>query len=135
MQWFHRQIFHNKIIKMGWLLHSNTGSLRKYKPPVLFSVSLLNNYVIVKAFSKNISSSTTLTYCQKVNLQVPVRLSFQGLPSLLGKRKSAKSTYFATGHCFIHPPLIFATQSLIISLQHIKLVSYFAEVVSENLNS
>ena len=43
-------------------------------------VSLSNNYVIVKAFSKNISGSTNLAYSKKVNLQVPVRFSFLGLP-------------------------------------------------------
>ena len=32
-------------------------------------------------------------------------------------KESTKCTYFVTGHCFIHPPLIFAVQSLIISLQ------------------
>ena len=45
----------------------------------------------------------------------------QVLLSFLGKEKSAKYTYFATGCFFIHPPLIFATQSLITELQHIKL--------------
>ena len=43
------------------------------------------------------------------------------LLSFLGNEKSTKCTYVATGCCFIHPPLIFATQSLIISLQHITL--------------
>ena len=45
------------------------------------------------------------------------RLSFQCLPSFFGKEKSAKYT-FAIGR---YSPLIFATQSLIISLQYIKL--------------
>ena len=106
---------------MGWLLNCNTGSLRKHKPAVLCSVSLSNTYVIVKACSRNIIGSTILMYSEKVNPQVPVRLSFQGLPSFLGKEKSTKCTYFATGRFFIHPHLVFATQSLIISLQHIKL--------------
>ena len=52
----------------------------------------------------------------KINLQVPIRLSFHSLPSFLGKEKSVKCIYFATGRYLIHPPLIFATQSLIISL-------------------
>ena len=64
--------------------------------------------------------STNLAYNNKVNLQVPVRLSFQGLPSFFGKEKLAKCTYFTRGCSFIHLPLIFATQSLIISLQHTK---------------
>ena len=98
---------------MGWLLFCNTGSLRKHKPFLLFSVLLSNNYLIVKAFSRNITGSTNLAFSKKVNLQVLARLSFQGLPLFLGKEKSTKCTYFAKWCCFIHPPLIFATQSLI----------------------
>ena len=98
---------------MGWLLHCNTGSLRKHKPSVPCSILLSNNYVIIKA-----CSSISLDYSKKVNLKVFVRLSFHDLPSFLGKEKFAKCTYFVTGHCFIHPPLICATQSLIISLLH-----------------
>ena len=71
----------------------------------------------IKACSRNITGSTNLVYSKKVNLQVPIRLSFQGLPSFLGKEKSTKCTYFATGCYFIHPSLTFATQSLIMSLQ------------------
>ena len=63
--------------------------------------------------------STDLAYSEKVNLKVPVRLSFQGLPSFLDTEKSGKCSYFVTGCCFIHLPLIFATESLIIALQHI----------------
>ena len=48
-------------------------------------VLLSNNYVIVKAFSGNILGSTNLAYSKKVNLQVPIRLSFLGLPWFLGK--------------------------------------------------
>ena len=98
---------------MVCLLHCNTCSLRKHKPSVPCSVLLSNNYVIVKACSRNITASTNLAYSEKVNLQVSVRLSYQGLLSFLGKEKSAKCTYLATGRCFIHPPLIFAAQSLI----------------------
>ena len=85
------------------------------------SMLLSNNYVIIKACSRNIKGSTNLTYSKNVNLLVPVRLSFQCLPLFLVKEKSAKNIYFATGCCFIHPHLIFTTESLIISLQHIKL--------------
>ena len=53
---------------------------------------------------------------RKINLQVPIRLAFHSLPSFLGKENSVKCFYFATGRYLIHPPLIFATQSLIISL-------------------
>ena len=54
-------------------------------------------------------------------LQARASISFQDLLSFLGKEKSTKSTYFATERCFIHSRLIFVTQSLIISLQHIQL--------------
>ena len=74
--------------------------------------------------------STNLAFSKKVKLQVPVRLSFQGLPVFLGKEKSAKCTYFAKGRCFVHTPLVFATLSLIISLQHIKL---FISLLSQSL--
>ena len=78
---------------------------------------------------RNITGSTNLAYSEKINLQVPVRLSFQGLSLFLGKEKLAKCTYFATGRYFIDPPLIFATQKLIISLQHIMLcISCLAKV-------
>ena len=115
----------------------------------------------MKACSRNIMGSTNLEYSKKVKLQVTVKLSFQGLPSFLGKEKSAKYTYFATALCFIHHPLIYATQSLNVLLQHIKLCisllsqslwtlcitkcherssinnseSYFAEVIRTNLIS
>ena len=114
-------MFHNEIIKMGWFLHYDTGSLRKHKPSVSCSVLLSNNYVIIKTCSKNIMGSTNLVYSEKVNPKVPVRLSFQCLPLFLVKEKLTKCSYFTTGYCFINPPIIFATQSLIISLQHIKL--------------
>ena len=143
---------------MEWFFHCKNGSLRSISHlyPVLYCYQTI---VIVKACSRNIMGSTNLAYSEKVNLQVSVELSFQGLPSFLGKEKLAKWTYFATRH-FVHPSLIFATQSLVISLQHIKLCislfsqsvstlvitycherssinseSYFAELVSKNLNS
>ena len=65
--------------------------------------------------------STNQAYRENVKLQVPIMVSFQELPSFLGKEKLLRCTSFATGRCFIHLPLFFATQGLIISLQHIKL--------------
>ena len=65
--------------------------------------------------------STNLAYRENANLQVPIMLSFQQLPLFLGKEKSLKCTYFATDRCFIHRNLFFATQIIIILLQHIKL--------------
>ena len=79
---------------MGWLLHCNTGSLRKQKPSVPCFILLSNNYVNVKACSRNIMGSTNLAYSEKVNLQIPARFSFQGLLSFLGKEKLAKCSYF-----------------------------------------
>ena len=105
----------------GWFLHYNTGYLRKHKPSVPCSVLLSNYYMIIKPCSRNIKDSTNLAYSRNMNIEVPVRLSFQSLPLLFGKKKSTKYPYFETRHCFIHPPLIFATQSLIISLDHITL--------------
>ena len=138
---------------MRWLLHCNTGCLREHKPSVPCSVLLSNNIVIVKAYSKNIMGSTDLAYSKKVDLKVPVRLHFQGLPLFPYAEKSSECSYFAsvdtalklsvhktfrrrpgrfrnvlctfnfrpastgaTGCCFIHPPLIFATEGLIILL-------------------
>ena len=83
----------------GSFHHCNTGSLRRHKLSAQCSVLPWNNYVIVKASS-----------CWAF---------FQCFPSLLGKEKSAKCIYFEKGCWFIHPALIFATQSLIKSLQHI----------------
>ena len=64
----------------GWFLHYNTGYLRKHKPSVPCSVLLSNNYVIIKPCSRNIKGRTNLAYSENVNLEVPVRLSFQNLP-------------------------------------------------------
>ena len=86
---------------MQWLLHCNTGCLREHKPSVPCSILLSNNFVIVKTYSKNIMGSTDLVYSKKVDLKVPVRLSFQGLSLFRDAEKSAKYSYFAsidTGH-------------------------------------
>ena len=105
---------------MRWLLHCNTGSLKRYKPHVPCFILGSTNCVIIKACSMNITGSTNLAYTEKVNLKVPVWLSLRGFPSFLGKEKLAKCTYYVRGPCFIHPPLIFVIQSLILLLQHIK---------------
>ena len=113
---------------MGQLLHCNTGFLKRHKQFVPCSVLLSSNYVIIKACSRNITGCTNLEYSKSINLQVPIRLSFESLPSFLGEQKSATCTYFVTGHCFIHYPWNFATQSPVISLQHIKLeISLFSQ--------
>ena len=71
---------------MGWLLHCKTGSMRKYNPSVPCSILLSNKYVIVKAFSRNITGSTNLAYSEKANLQVSVMLPFQDLLSSMAKK-------------------------------------------------
>ena len=122
------------------------------------SVLLSNNYVIVEACSKNIMGSTNLAYSQKSQAKSSCQIFFKGLPLFHGKEKLAESSC-PTTRCFIHPPLIFATQRLIVSVQHITLCisllsqslstwyylmswkilyyseSYFAEVVCKNLHS
>ena len=82
--------FNSEIIMMEWLLHSNTGSLRKHKPSVPCSALLSNIYVIIKAFSGNITDTTKLAYSKIFNLQVPVRLSFH---SLAKKSQQNASTF------------------------------------------
>ena len=65
--------------------------------------------------------STNPAHSEKVNLKVLVK-AFLSMPCFVPwQKKSGKCTYFATGRCFIHLPLIFATHRLILALQHIKL--------------
>ena len=120
MVWFSRDVSSYHLM-MEWLFHCNTSSLRKHKAPVPCSVLLSNNYAVVKACSKNIWTAPIQRTAKKSTLQFSLRLSFQCLASFLGKKKSGKCTYFATGRCFIHPPLIFATHRLILALQHLTL--------------
>ena len=117
---------------MRCLLHSITGCLREHKPSAPCSVLLSNNFVIIKACSKSMGS-TNLAYSKNVNLKVSVRLSFQGFPLFLHTEKLAKCSCFVTGCCLIHPPLIFATKSLTIPLQHI--IKLCISLISQNLNS
>ena len=60
-----------------------------------------------------------------MNLEVTLRLSFQGLQMFLGRDKLEKCTQFSTGRCCTHPILIIAAQSLIISLERIKCSIFF----------
>ena len=103
--------------------------------------------------------STNLAYSKKATYKFPSGFSFIAFLRLLPKKVAKMHTDFVTGRCFVHPPLIFATYSLIISLQHISfvlvclvkvcehsaltsvmkdpplIVSYFAEVVKKTLIS
>ena len=106
--------------------------MRKHKPSVLFPVSLSNNYMIVKAFSRNILGSINLVYCKKVNLEVPVRLSLQDLLLFLGK-EAGEIHLFCDRMLFYPSPLIVDIHSLTISLQHIKLcISLLSSKVCEH---
>ena len=71
---------------MGWLFHCNTGTLRN-ELPLSCSISPSDNYVIVKACSKNKMGRATILYSDKINIEVPIGLSFQGLPLFIYKEK------------------------------------------------
>ena len=117
-----------KLLKNGWLLHCNTGSLRRYEASVSCFISLSNNYETVKACSKNITCSINQG-SQSTNSCQAFLSKSSFIPC---QKKSAKCPYFATGRCFIHPSLIFATQSLVMSLQHIQLC---ISLVSQSLGT
>ena len=91
-------------------------------------------------------------YCEKINLEITIWLSFQGILPFLGRDRLVKCTQFSTEHYSTHLPLIFSVQSLIISLERINvsgrsllfsyfmknfllIVSYFLEVASKSLKS
>ena len=124
---------------MGWLFQCNTDTFRRNELHLPCSVS--ENYVILRACSWNITSKLTLVYNEKITLEVSHWLSFQGLTPFLSRGKLAKCTQFLTECCC---PLIFACQSLIISLERIrfcislldlslqKLIFLFHEKVSIN---
>ena len=57
----------------------------------LRSISHLYRAGNIKGSGK-IKGSINAVYSKNVNLEVPVRLSFQSLPSFLGKEKSTKCT-------------------------------------------
>ena len=71
---------------MGWLLHCNLGSLRKYNPSVPSSVLLSNNYVIVKACSRNITGSTNVAYSEKSTSKFPSGFPFKAFLCSLVKK-------------------------------------------------
>ena len=75
---------------MGWLLHGNTGTLRKQGISLSCSVLPPDSYVTVKAFSRNIVCRANPEYTEKIILEVPVSLSYQSLPSYFGKEKLIK---------------------------------------------
>ena len=54
-------------IRMGWLLQCNTGFLIKHEPYVPCSVLLSNNYVIVKACSRNKLVACHISSVQRKN--------------------------------------------------------------------
>ena len=81
--------FFHEILKIGWLFHCNTGTFWKFKLPLPCFELQLDNY---EACSRNITDETTPGYSEKINVEVPVGLSFQALLWFLGKEKSVKIT-------------------------------------------
>ena len=75
---------------MEWFFHCKNGSLRKHNSSVPCFVLLSNNYVIVKAFSRNIMACTNLAYSEKVNLQVSIELSLSRPSFIPWQRKVGK---------------------------------------------
>ena len=78
--------------KWGLLFHVNTGTFRKPKLPLpCCSITPFFNYLkkLVVGMGKAI-----LVYSGKRILKLPVRLSFQCLPSFLGIEKSLKPPSF-----------------------------------------
>ena len=57
---------HNEIIKVVWLFFCNTSTLRKYKPPIPCSVLPSDNYLTIKACSRNITGEAIPVYSGKI---------------------------------------------------------------------
>ena len=113
---------------MEWLFHCNTHTLWKIELHLPCSVLVWDNYVILKVYSWNITSKATLVYIEIINLEVTLKLSFQGPPPFLAETSWQDVTKFSTESCFTHPSLIFAAQGLITSLEHTKFcVSFLAQ--------
>ena len=59
-----------------WLLfHCNTDTPKKNELHLPYSVTVWDNYVILKAWNWNISKAT-LVYSKKINLEITLGLSF-----------------------------------------------------------
>ena len=112
----------------GQFFHCYTGTLRDHKLLLPCSVLWSDNRMIVKACSRNTTCEAT-NQIYKENINLKLRLSFQGLPLFPGQGKSAKCSYFPRGCCFTHSPLIFATQSLVILLS----VTFCINLFDKNL--
>ena len=146
-------------MKMGCLLHCDTGSLRKHNSSVPCSVLLTNNYAQKLAIGASRPAPTQHTAKNSI-YKFSSGFPFKPFLRSLAKKSPQNSPNLRQDCCFIHPPLIFATQSLIKSLQHIKLCinllsqnlwtlcifqsresssidseSYFVGVVNKHLNS
>ena len=75
---------------MEQLLHCNTDTVRRNELYLPYSVPVWDIYVILKASNWNITSKSTPVYSEKINLEVTLSLSFQGLTLFLGRDKLAK---------------------------------------------
>ena len=97
---------------MEWMVpFSKVGSMRKHKPSVPCSVLLSDNYVIVRAHSRNIEGSTNQHTAKKSAFKFLSGFPFKAFLCSLVK-KSLQNAPTLRRNFFIHPPLIFATQSL-----------------------
>ena len=110
-QWFYILIFHNDIIKMEWLLHRNTGSFRKHKTSVPYSVLPSNNYVILKGTFQ----------CTAKNQSASSRQAFLSRPFLFFEKKS-REIHLLCNRTLFYPSsynFCYRIQNLTILLQHI----------------
>ena len=91
----------SQIIKMGWLLQCNIGSLRKHKPPVTCSISLSKNYVIVKPFSRNINRQRQSSVEKKCQSASPSQV-FLSRPSLILWQRKVSKTHLLCDRILIY---------------------------------
>ena len=110
------------------MFHCINGILRKHKLPLHCSLLPPGNYVIVKAYSRSITSRSTPTYSEKSTYKCSSRVfiyflhrTFLSSPTFIPcLRKVDKMLLVSNRMLFILFLLIFATQNLIISLEPIK---------------
>ena len=135
---------------MGWLLHCNTGSLRKHKPSLPCSILLSNNYVIIKTCIRNIKGQHQSRLQQKSQLK-SFRQAFLSWPSFIPWQRKVCKMHILCNRTLFYPSSLNSCYSelnylttaynisLCISLLSqsfpINNESYLVEVVSESLNS
>ena len=70
-------LFHNKIIYIGQLFHCDTDTLQKNELYLPSSVSIWDNYMILKACHSDTTSTTTTVYSEKMNVNVTLGFLFR----------------------------------------------------------